>query len=113
MTNYTLKNVSERDLKNYELSVTNSYRKIPKIPLPPSVTSTVSMPLTEEFGNTFTELDQFLDAVVLRLLRIRYEGQKNRLYKITILMGNFDDVAKPLSGNVLSMQEGKSELPHL
>ena len=87
MTNYTLKNVSERDLKNYELSVTNSYRKIPKIPLPPSVTSRVLPSLTPEYGNTNGKLkaaEERAKAIVDELRRVIFKGRKLSQYKITI-----------------------------
>ena len=80
----------KKSLKTYENSVINTSQKIPKIPLPPSVTSHVSMPLTEGLEITSTDFEEFAEEVGQKLLKIRYEGQKNHLYKITLLVGNFD-----------------------
>ena len=99
MTNYTLKNVSEKDLKNYELSVTNSLPKAPKIPLPPFVTGGDSSDLTEGYESTHTDYEAFMREVILKLQRIQFDGQKNRLYKITILVGSFDESEIPLLEN--------------
>ncbi len=92
-----------QSLKDYELNVTNSSRKTPKIPLPPSVTSRNSSGLTEEYESTSTDFDRFTAELLTRLLRIRYEGQKNRLYRITLWAGNVEDSERPSLESVLFM----------
>ena len=67
--------------------------------LPPFVTTRSSQPLTEEYDSILTDFQEFLREVELRLLRIRYEGQKNRLYKITLVVGNFDHKVEPWLGD--------------
>lgn len=81
----------KKSLKTYENSVINTSQKIPKIPLPPSVTSRDSTISIEEYESTHIDFDQFCNRVLKRLVQVRSLGQKNRLYKITLLVGNFDE----------------------
>ena len=109
-----------QSLKDYDKSVTNSSRKAPKIPLPPSVTSTVSMPLTEEFGSTPSDYEHQLKKVEMaeskvkaamdELMRLIYNERNSFLFKITI-QGSLDEQVKPLSVDALSILKDKSEPP--
>ena len=46
-----------------------------------------------------------------KLLKIQYEGQKNRLYKITILLGSYEEqVEKQWLENVRSMMSVQDPL---
>ena len=55
---------------------------------------------TGESENTSTDYDLFLETLLKKLHKIRYSGQKNCLYKITLELGNFDELVIPLLGNV-------------
>jgi hypothetical protein len=56
-----------------------------------------------ESESTHTDFEEFVREVELRLLRIRYEGQKNRLYRTTLWVGNVEDSERPSLESALFM----------
>ncbi len=101
-----VKRSSKNALEYYDNFVMNSLLKTPKTPLPPSVTSEDSTGLTGEYESTHTDYGEFLNQVIITLGRVRSHAQKNHLYKITLLVGNFDEPVIPLLENAPSTITG-------
>jgi hypothetical protein len=102
MTKITVKNALKKDLRNYKLNATNSLHLNPKVTiktLPPFVPIPSSTNSTEKSENISTDYNQFIKEVLTRLDYTNSRGQKNRLYKITLLVGNFDESEIPLLEN--------------
>ena len=79
--------------------------------LPPGkiTTSRSSMPLIEESEITSTDFEEFLVKVRTALQRTMLNAQKNRLYRIVLAVGNFDDSELLWWGNARFTLVEKSE----
>lgn len=88
----------------------NSSTKVTMTPLPSIVTNLSSPPLTDESESYSTDFQEFLSEVIRRLALVKSHGQKNRLYKITLLVGNFDETELLLQADAHSMMSGLDRL---
>jgi hypothetical protein len=90
---------SKTVLSNFDPNVMSYSGKVTVTNLPESVIPTDSSGLIDSSESTFTDCDLFIDELQKRLERVISHGQKNRLYKITLLLGNFDESEIPLLEN--------------
>ena len=102
---------SKTVLSNFDPNVMSYSGKVTATNLPDSVTSRDSSVLTGGLGSISTNFEEFAEEVGQKLLKIQYEGQKNRLYKITILLGSYEEqVEKQWLENVRSMMSVQDPL---